>query len=62
MQSVNDVLSDVESEYYYVAVLHYVFLAFGSYKALFFGSIISSVSDEIIVSYDFCSDESSFEV
>ena len=33
-------LSDVEPEDYDVAVMHDVFLAFGSYEALFLGSVI----------------------
>ena len=34
------ILSDVEPEDYDVAVMHDVFLAFGSYEALFLGSVI----------------------
>ena len=52
----------VEAEEYHIAVLHYIFFAFGTNQPLFFGCVHAAAGHEIIVIYHFGTDKASLKI
>ena len=52
----------IEAEVGYVAVFHDIVLTFQANEAFFFGCILAAASDEVIIGYDFGTNEAFFDI